>query len=307
VFESLTSPGAIDAPAALAAAGAALGQTLGVLLAVLALLLLAGAWFWAPALRTLVRRAALRRQPFPPAWREILRRRMPLFARLPAAHQLRLKRLIPVFLAEVPLIGCNGQPITDEVRVLIAAQAGLLRLGRRPAFAPLFPGLRQVLVYPGAFVVRRERPGPGGLVHAERQVLSGEAWQQGQVVLAWADVLAGAAGADDGHNVVIHEFAHRLDQEGGAADGAPPLPAGRHLRARQRRWAQVMAEEFQALRTRLARGEPALIDAYGATEPAEFFAVLSELFFERPQALAAAHPALYNELAGLYRVDPAGW
>ena len=137
----------------------------------------------------------------------------------------------------------------------------------------------------------------------ERRVLAGESWQQGQVIVSWDDVLAGAADPNDGRNVVIHEFAHQLDQEAGRANGAPFL--GR--RERYARWSTVLGAEFDALRQRLARGEPGLIEAYAATDPAEFFAVASELFFEQPAALAAAHPALYGELARYYRAHPLGW
>jgi hypothetical protein len=121
--------------------------------------------------------------------------------------------------------------------------------------------------------------------------------------LSWDDVVAGAADPDDGRNVVIHEFAHQLDQERGRANGAPWL--GR--RERYARWAAVMNDEYHALQWRLAHGEPVLIDPYAATDPAEFFAVVSEHFFEQPGALAAGHPALYQELVHCYRTDPLAW
>lgn len=270
-----------------------------------ALLLLASAaavlaWLAGPPLWAAWRRARIRRQPFPAAWRALLRRRMPLYRQLPADQQLRLKKHVQVLLAEVPFIGCAGQPITDEVRVLVAAQAALLVLGRRQ---PDFPALRQVLVYPAGFVVPRRRTEAGGVVHEQRQALLGESWQQGLVVLSWADALAGAADPHDGRNVVLHEFAHQLDQASGGANGMPWIPG----RDRARRWAAVMASEHAALRARLARGEPGLIDPYGATDPAEFFAVVTELYFERGAALETAHPALFAVLAEHYRVDTRGW
>jgi len=153
-----------------------------------------------------------------------------------------------------------------------------------------------VLVYPGAFVVDRTATDAAGLARDERRALAGESWQQGQVILSWDDVLAGAADPDDGRNVVIHEFAHQLDQESGRATGPLPGPA-RALHALGRR----AGAEFEALRQRLARDEPGLIEPYAATDPAKFFAVVSELFFEQPAALAAQHPALYGELARYYR------
>jgi Mlc titration factor MtfA (ptsG expression regulator) len=245
------------------------------------------------------RRERLAGRPFPPAWRRLLRRHVPLVSRLPARQQLKLKGLMQVFLAEKPILGCGGLKVTDEVRVTIAALACLPLLG---AARGIYPELRQVLVYPGAFVV--ERPvTEGGVQSDQRRVLAGESWSQGQVLLAWDEVKRGAATPGDGHNVVIHEFAHQLDQANGAANGAPALPTAEAYR----RWSTVMQNEFDALRGRLARGEPGLIDAYGATDPAEFFAVISELFFERPIELAVGHPALYAELSGYYRLDPAGW
>jgi len=264
-----------------------------------AVLVGASAWFWGPVAAREWRRARIRRQPFPAPWREVLRRRMPYFARLPADLQLQLKKLIQVFVAEKPFIGCAGLEVDDEMRVLIAAHAGLLQLNRRGGY----PGLRQVLVYPGPFGVTRERADGLGLVHEGRQVMAGESWQQGQVILSWDDVLSGAADPGDGHNVAIHEFAHQLDSERGPANGAPFL--GR--RDAYARWAAVLGEAYARLRERVARGEPAALDGYGASNPAEFFAVATEAFFEQPQRLAAEEPALYRELAGCYRVDPTAW
>lgn len=265
-----------------------------------ALLLSVAAWLAGPLAWRSWRRLRVRRQPFPRAWREILRLRMPAYARLPADLQLRLKKHVQVLLAEKPFIGCAGLVVSDEMRVLIAAQAALLLLGRD---AGGYAELRQVLVYPGAFVVERSVADGSGVTHDTRRALSGESWQQGQVLLSWDDVLAGAADPDDGRNVVIHEFAHQLDQERGRANGAPWL--GR--RDRYARWAAVLGAEYTALQGRLARGEPGLIDPYAATDAAEFFAVVSEHFFEQPAALAAAHAELYGEFAQYYGVDPLNW
>jgi Mlc titration factor MtfA (ptsG expression regulator) len=264
------------------------------------LLFTASAWLWGPWLRRELRRWRVRRRPFPAAWREVLRRQMPYFAQMPADLQLQLKKLTQVFIAEKPFIGCAGLDVSDEMRVLVAAQASLLQLNRR---AGGYPELRQVLLYPGAFVVERAQREANGLVREGRRVLLGESWQQGQVLLSWDDVLAGAADPADGRNVVIHEFAHQLDSERGGANGAPYL--GR--RDRYARWAATLGEAYAQLRERVARGEPTLIDAYGATDPAEFFAVASEVFFEQPRQLAAEAPALYRELAGCFRVNPLSW
>ena len=275
-------------------------QTLGALLFAAALILTVLAWLWGPPLVAALRRQRIRRQPFPPLWRDILRRRMPAFALLPADVQLRLKKLAQVLIAEKPFIGCAGLVISDEMRVLVSVQAALLLLRRGAGY---FPQLRQVLIYPGAFVVQRSSPGVAGLVHDERRALAGESWQQGQVLLSWRDVLEGAADPHDGRNVVIHELAHQLDQETGGANGAPWLREP----ARRARWAQVLSQEFQHLQLRLAQGHTGLIEPYAATDAAEFFAVVSELFFEKPAELAALHPALYGELCGYYGVNPLHW
>ncbi len=246
------------------------------------------------------RRARVRAQPFPAAWRAIMEQRVPYVRRLPAALRRQLEGHVQVFLAEKSFTGCAGQEISDEVRVTIAAQACLLVLNRE---SDHFPRLREVLVYPAAFVVERVRPEPSGVLSEQRHALSGESWTRGQVVLSWEDVLAGAADPADGRNVVIHEFAHQLDQAKGYANGAPWL--GR--RERLHRWSRVMLAEYAQLQRQAALGEPSLLNPYGTTNPAEFFAVVSEVFFEQPREMRAMHPALYEELATLYRIDPAAW
>lgn len=270
--------------------------TLGV---VLALVVMTGAALSAPTLARMWRRQRIARRPFPAAWRDIVRRRVPLAGELPAAQQLRLKKHIQVLLADVPFIGCAGLEVDDEMRVTIAAQAAFLLLGRGGSFG----SLREVLVYPGHFVVPRSEVGAGGVVHEARDVLAGQSWQRGQVILAWDAVLDGAGDPHDGVNVVMHEFAHQLDQDTGAANGAPYVGRG----ALQQDWARVMNQEFGALRASLARAEPNLIGPYGATSPAEFFAVTTELFFEKPEALATERPELYEQLKRCYRSDPMSW
>jgi len=265
------------------------------LTALVALLVLAAAALLAQPWWAGRRRERWRRQPFPPAWSRILERRVPLATRLPAPLQQRLRQLTQIFVAEKPFIGCDGQAIDDEVRVTIAAQACLLLLGQPGDVC--FPQLRQVLVYPRPFVVPRKQWLPGGVLDEARQALAGESWGQGQVILAWSEVRADAPA--DGRNVVLHEFAHQIDQDGGAADGRP----WRADAATRQRFAAVMDAAF----ARLQDEASSALDPYGATSPAEYFAVASEAFFERPQALAAEAPQVYEELARLYRLDPARW
>ena len=267
------------------------------LAALVALLFLAAAALLAHPWWARRRRARLLRRPFPPAWSRILQQQVPLAARLPAPLRARLQQLIQLFIAEKPFIGCNGQPIDDTVRVTIAAQACLLLLGQ-PGDG-CYPRLRQVLVYPEPFVVPRRQWLPGGVLHEAPQALAGESWGQGQVILAWSEVQAGTQAAGDGRNVVLHEFAHQVDQDGGDADGHP----WRADAGAARRFADVMGAAFERLQ---AEGS-ATLDPYGASAPAEYFAVATEAFFEQPRALADEAPAVYGELARLYRLNPAAW
>lgn len=241
--------------------------------------------------------------PFPTAWRKVLQRRVPLLRCMPADLQLQLKKRIQIFIAEKAFIGCAGLQVTEEMRVVIAAQACLLVLNRSMAH---FAHVRQILVYPGGFVTQRTVTDELGLQQTERQALSGESWEQGQVILSWQDALDDAALPDDGHNVVLHEFAHQLDQENGAAQGAPPPAAGdRHHNPE--RWKQVFSQAYRQLQRQARRGEQGLFNPYGAQNPAEFFAVATETFFERATEMAEHYPALYQELRGYYKVDPASW
>jgi hypothetical protein len=145
-----------------------------------------------------------------------------------------------------------------------------------------------------------------GVQQENRHALAGESWSQGQVILSWQDTMEGAAVPDDGRNVVIHEFAHQLDQENGAARGAPPPTLG-DTQYDAIRWSQVFHAAYAHLQSEVHNGVQGLINHYGAQDPAEFFAVVSEVFFEQPRELATEYPALYRELSGYYKVDPAGW
>ena len=272
-----------------------------ILLCSLALLLVVGLLgqpYWLRYRRSRVRAVA-----FPAAWRKILQRRVPLVRRLPAHLQMQLKKNMQVFIAEKSFLGCAGLRITEEMRVVIAAQACLLILNRATDY---FANVRQVLVYPGAFFVNRTSFDGSGVQQENRHALAGESWSQGQVILSWQDTMEGAAVPDDGRNVVIHEFAHQLDQENGAARGAPPPTLG-DTQYDGQRWSQVFRAAYARLQLEVYNGVQGLINHYGAQDPAEFFAVVSEVFFEQPRELATDYPALYRELSGYYKVDPAGW
>jgi hypothetical protein len=243
------------------------------------------------------RRERLRAAPFPPGWEQILRRNVPLCDRLTDADRRELQGHIHVFLAEKHFEGCGGLALTDEIRVTIAAQACLLLLHRDTDY---YRRLVTILVYPSAYLAKGVESLGGGFVLEGEQGRLGEAWTDGVVVLSWDDVQVGASDIRDGHNVVLHEFAHQLDQEDGVADGAPVLGA----RSRYVVWARVLGTEYEQLRRTSRKGKKSVLDRYGATKPAEFFAVATECFFEKPAQMRKKHPELYEELRDYYRQDP---
>lgn len=246
------------------------------------------------------RRERLRATPLPDEWRSIVQRNVPYCQCLPPETLTELEGFIQIFLAEKSFEGAGGLTMTDEIRLTIAAQACMLLLGREPHF---YPGLDAIIVYPHAYVSRMARRRPDGTVSDAPQVRLGESWKQGVLVLSWDDVVSGAGDIHDGHNVVFHEFAHQLDAEHGLADGAPPL----EKRSMYVAWARALGTEYEDLVTRLRRHAPTFLDAYAATSPAEFFAVATEFFFEKPQAMRAGHAELYEQLKAFYRQDPAEW
>jgi len=244
------------------------------------------------------RREELRRTPLPAEQRAIIRRNVPYVATLSAGDQSELEVHIQVFLAEKSFEGCGGLVMTDEIKLTIAAQACLLLLHRETDY---YPDLSSILVYPSAYVVKNTRQKIGDLVVESDQVRLGESWLRGAVVLAWDAVQHDAANPHDGRNVVLHEFAHQLDAEDGAMNGAPIL--GR--RSSYSAWAQALGAEYEELVARVATDKPADIDAYGATSPAEFFAVVTEAFFESGGQLKREHPELYEVLQDFFQQDPA--
>jgi Mlc titration factor MtfA (ptsG expression regulator) len=244
------------------------------------------------------RRKRLRARPFPNEWLKIIKSRVAFFVRLSAADQAELLDHIQVFLAEKGFEGCAGLEINDEIRVTIAAQACLLLLHRRTDY---FPWLLTILVYPSTYLVEENRPVEGPVWGEGKMSRLGETGRtMGSMVLAWDAVESGAADPSDGKNVVLHEFAHQLDYENFATDGAPALAT----REQQMSWREVMRTEFASLRAADDTGIPTLLDTYGATNPAEFFAVSVEAFFERPSALCSRHPKFYAELQRYFNQSP---
>jgi Mlc titration factor MtfA (ptsG expression regulator) len=242
-----------------------------------------------PAALRRARHRRLRAQPFPPEWEGILREHLPPYEKLSSESRRELHELINIFLGEKHFEGCGGLVLTDEIRVTVAAHACLLLLNRP---TNLYPKLDSVLIYSTAYKADEE------------EVRLGESWTRaGVVVLAWDYVVGGARNFEDGRNVALHEFAHRLDQEDGVADGAPILSE----RSAYGPWARVLGKEYAALQRRARKGRRTVIDKYGATSPPEFFAEATVAFFEKGHTLQRKRPELYEELKAYYRQDPAEW
>ncbi|WP_332854127.1 zinc-dependent peptidase [Duganella sp. S19_KUP01_CR8] len=236
-------------------------------------------------------------QPLPAEAQAILQRNIPVYRRMAPDLQQQLQRMVVQFLHQKKFIGCEGLEVSDEMAVTIAGQACLLLLNRP---SKVYPALHTILVYPSAFVAQRAEIGPGGVVTPGHHSMLGESWDDGRVILSWDDVISGPG---RGHNVVLHEFAHQLDSESGRANGAPYLgnPAS------YREWSEVLERDFHNLRHSAMYRQHSVMDHYGATNPAEFFAVATETFFEKPYQMAEHHAELYAEFLKYYRVDPRAW
>ena len=253
------------------------------------------------------RRRKIETAPFPDSWKKLLEAGCPFYLWLPDKDREELQNHIKVFLAEKNFEGCAGLVITEEIRLCIAATACLLLLHRK---TDSYPDLRSVLVYPSTFYVKHTHHLGGGVYDEGRYASAGEAWQHGAVVLAWDQVCFGLKQPTDGYNLVLHEFAHQLDYEDGSANGAPALETSfslRNRKGRYQKWARILTEAFEQLRAEATSGRESLLDTYGAVNPAEFFAVATEVFFERPREMQERLPQLYEELRGYYQQDPALW
>jgi Mlc titration factor MtfA (ptsG expression regulator) len=224
-----------------------------------------------------------------------------MYAQLSAGEQARVRADLRVFIAERYWEGCNRLTVDDEMKVTIAAQAGILAL-YLPRDREWYRAVRTVLVYPESFLSPHKRTGAGGVV-SEGFANSGEAWHNGPVILSWQDTLWGARNMMDGRNLVLHEFAHVLDMADGLTNGTPPLQS----RDAYARWHSVMTGAYQRLISDAEFGHATLLDVYGATNVAEFFAVATEAFFEKGAMMQATHPDLYQVLHDFYGHNPAQW
>ncbi len=247
----------------------------------------------------IARRERLMKQPFPREWEEILQKNVALYQHLPPNLREELHGDINIFLDEKRFEGCGGLQLTDTIKVTIAAQACLLLLNRKPTF---YPKLSSILVYPGAYIAKQTSFIGDMPVQVDSARL-GESWSNGALVLAWDHVKQESMDIEDRHNVVLHEFAHQLDQEDGRADGAPIL----EQRSSYVAWARILSREYGELLQKVETQHQDVIDSYGATNPAEFFAVITETFFKNPEKLNRKHPELYEELKLYYKMDPLRW
>jgi len=244
------------------------------------------------------RRKHLARQRFPDEWLAIINKNMPFYRLLPAADQSELHRHILIFIGEKRFEGCGGLQITDEIKVTIAAQACILLLHRQ---TDCYPGLPSILVYPRSYVAHSAKWLAGGILAEGPDVRLGESWHRGSVVLSWDDVRRSAADINDGHNVVFHEFAHQIDSTGAKGDSSPVLQSRSTFIA----WARILEKDYEKLQRDVSRNSTTFLDEYGAVNPAEFFAVATEYFFEKSKELQRLHPELYEELKRFYQQDPA--
>ena len=248
---------------------------------------------------TKIKRGKLRKQPIPTHLPNILGRNVGIYAQLPDDLKRDLHGHINVFLAEKDFIGCDGLEVSEEMRVTVACLACILLLNRQATY---FPGFSSILIYPDAYTVT-EVSYDGQLEVRRESTRAGESWHRGPVVLSWKDVLRGAANVGDGYNVVLHEFAHKLDEENGGTNGLPVLQEPEQYRG----WAKVLGKEYESLEDRVARGKNRVLHAYGLTSPPEFFAVATESFFEKPTMMRDRLPDLYEQLRIFYCLDPAAW
>jgi Mlc titration factor MtfA (ptsG expression regulator) len=244
------------------------------------------------------RRTQLFNQPIHEDWIKLLEDNVSLYVRLPKPLKRQLHSCIQLFLHEKEFIGRDLE-ITEQIRLTIAGNACMLLLkGQKRSF----PGFTSIFVYPDTYVAKQVSHN-GSLEAIEDSHRAGESWFRGPVVLSWGDAIRGSKNASDGHNVVIHEFAHKLDEQSGSMDGLPVLRENTHYSE----WASVLNEEFKSLKHRSQRGKNSVIDEYGTVSPPEFFAVATESFFEKSKQMKKKLPELYQQLSRYYNIDPAAW
>jgi len=244
-----------------------------------------------------IKRNKIKKQLFSKEWCKIMERNVPLYNCLPGKLKAELQDHIKIFISEKNIEGCGGLTITEEIKVTIAAQACILILNRNQDY---YRKLLSVLVYPTSFVVPERSRNEVGIVTEDESHLLGESWEKGVVIIAWDRTLEGGRKLHDGNNLIFHEFAHQLDTEDNAADGTPIL----ENKARYLSWIKVMSKRYMELTRNTKRGKRTFLGGYAATDAAEFFAVVTERFFENPLEMGNQMPDLYEELRKYYKQDP---
>jgi hypothetical protein len=244
------------------------------------------------------RRKKIIAKPFPHPWLNILQRDVAWYQKLNQTDRAELRRHIQIFLAEKPFEGCRGLVVMDYMRLIIAANACILLLHRKTDY---YPHLPSILIYPAAFIVERKNLLPGGIIAQTRQVLLGESWHHGSVVLSWAQIRYDNRHPSDGKNVIFHEFAHQIDSSFAREDNSTILKNTKTFN----RWAKSLGDNYRKHRKNVTQGQKTTLDRYAATNPAEFFAVATEVFFESPKKLKNASNDLYQRLAEFYCQNPA--
>lgn len=246
------------------------------------------------------RRNRIRHRPFPPLWEQTIAENLPFYTSLGTHERAQLQGNIQVLLAEKQFIGCGGLKVTLEMKLVVAAVSSLLLLNRQNHY---FSQLSSILLYPSTYTTQASEWVSPYVIEETQVARLGESWTTGNLVLSWAQVKRDMSHWQDGHNVILHEFSHQLDAEENTVSGVPRLPSQTAYSA----WAKVMAMEYKQLCRAVLQGKKTVLDSYGATNPAEFFAIATETFFEKPQSLHRQHPALYSLLQDYYQLDPRQW
>ena len=228
-------------------------------------------------------------------WKRV--RQLACIRYLSAVEKARLRLLMAVLLQQKKFVGVQGLELTSEMKLIIAAQAcvPILKLGIN-----YYSGFSQVSIYPAAFWIERDEQDAAGVVHHVRRLLSGESWLRGPVIISWDEIEKDIQRENSGHNVIIHEFVHKIDMQNQSANGMPPIPT--EMSASE--WQKIFSKAYKILNERVQHHHKPYIDAYAASSPAEFFAVASEYFFTAPEKLSLHCRDVYKELALFYRQNP---
>ena len=244
------------------------------------------------------RRSKIFAQELSPLWITLLQENVPLYTRVPSELKSHLHGCIQLFIHEKQFVGRDIE-INDTIRLTIAANACMLLLHQQQQ---RFANFTTVIVYPDTYVAQQTNH-HDSLESIEHSRRAGESWVRGPIVLSWGDSIRGSINQHDGHNVILHEFAHKLDEQSGAMNGLPELRNNAHYTE----WANILNDEFASLKRRAEKGKNSVLDEYGTVSPPEFFAVATESFFEKPKQMKKKLPELYQQLSRFYAIDPASW